>query len=342
MHRRTQLLISLLLAAGLFGWFLWGVDLRSVGVGLRAVRPGYLAVATLLSVATMAYRAWRWRYLVTPLADVRIASLISCVFMGSAVLAMLPGRVGELAKPMLLGRRERISRTAVLGTVVLERMLDMLAVLVLLALYLTFFPSRFGAPGQVSALNLALRAGGWLVFVGLVGVVVLGVTAVKHPERTTRRLRALVEKLPGEFGARGWRLLSKFGLGLTGPLGAELTAMSHERLWLGVTMHTGVLWAGICGVHLLLFRAFGLALPFYAVFPLISMVVVGLMVPVPAAAGSYHAAVQIGLTTLLGVTDELATGYALVSHAVAYLPSVLIGLILLAREGLSLATVEQG
>ena len=62
----------------------------------------------------------------------------------------------------------------------------------------------------------------------------------------------------------------------------------------------------------------------------------GLSVPVPAGVGSYHKAVQLGLTGMLGVSNETATGYALVSHAVTLVPPALIGAFLLAREGLSL------
>ena len=115
----------------------------------------------------------------------------------------------------------------------------------------------------------------------------------------------------------------------------NVPGLSRSRLWVLIVAHTLVLWAGVCGVHLLLFRAFHLALPAYAVFPLISMVVVGLMVPLPAAVGSYHGAVLVGLTALLGVPSDLAAGYAIVSHAIAFVPSTSIGLVLLAREGLT-------
>ena len=78
-----------------------------------------------------------------------------------------------------------------------------------------------------------------------------------------------------------------------------------------------------------------------AVFPLIVIVVLGALVPTPAAIGSYHKAVQIGLATLLGVPNDVAVGYAIVSHAVAYLPSGSIGLFLLAREGVSMDWVRR-
>ena len=55
----------------------------------------------------------------------------------------------------------------------------------------------------------------------------------------------------------------------------------------------------------------------------------------------YHSAVRIALGTLLGVPGDLAVGYAIISHAVAYVPSGSIGLILLAREGVSLDQVRR-
>ena len=129
--------------------------------------------------------------------------------------------------------------------------------------------------------------------------------------------------------------MRSFVTGIFGPLAADVPGLSRRRLWMLVVIHTLVLWAGLCGVHLLLFRAFQLDLPAYAVLPLISVVVVGLVVPLPAAVGSYHSAVLVGLTTLLAVPPDLAAGYAIVSHAVAFVPSTSIGLVLLAREGLT-------
>ena len=255
--------------------------------------------------------------------------------MGWAVTAVLPGRMGEMARPVLLGHRTGIRKMAVFGTVVLERGLDMLAVLVLLAIYLSLFSGTLPVGADAQTLAMALRSGGWAILVGLAVLAALVVAVARLPRGAEARARGRLGRLTGRLGERGWDLLMSFGTGVTGALTVGGGGMSGRRLRLSVGAHTVVLWVLICGVHALLFRAFDLGLPTYAVLPLVSMAVVGLAVPVPAAVGSYHNAVQLGLVLLLGVQSDLAAGYAIVSHAVAFLPSGTIGLILLAREGMS-------
>ena len=333
----VQFVASLLIAAGLLWWFSRGVDLEAVATRLADARLSYLLAAVAVSLGTMTYRAVRWRALIAPLGRPSLRALVSCIYMGWAVSAVLPGRLGEMARPILLGRREDMSRSALFGTVVFERVLDVLAVLVLLAVYLTFvLPSR-GSEGEVVPLLLALRAGGWLLLGSIAGGAVVVGIANRLPQRVTDFVKTAVERLPGPVGRRGWHILSSFGTGLLAAWAFDLSSRQRVRLQLAILTHTAVVWLGVYSVHLLLFQAFAIDVSVYGVMPLISMIAVGLMVPLPAAVGSYHNAVQIALTVLLGVPVEVATGYAVVSHAVAYVPSVSIGLFLLTQDGTSIA-----
>lgn len=335
MGRPVRGVLSALAALLLVWWFLRGADLAAVVSQIRQVHLGYLSAAVVLSLTSMVYRAWRWRYLVSPLKLVSLPDLAACVFMGWAVTAMLPGRMGEMARPVLLGHRVGIRKMAVFGTVVLERGLDMLAVLVLLAIYLSVFSRTLSSGSQAEPLVSALRSGGWAIFTGLAALTALVIVVTRLPPEVETRFGGMLSRRMGRQGERGWAWLRSFGEGVTGALTSAGAGMSTHRLRAHVGLHTVGLWILICGVHALLFRAFGLDLPFPAVLPLVSMAVVGLAVPVPAAVGSYHSAVQLGLTLLLGIHSDLAAGYAIVSHAVAFLPSGTIGLVLLAREGVS-------
>ncbi len=107
-----------------------------------------------------------------------------------------------------------------------------------------------------------------------------------------------------------------------------------------------MLWSlALWGVQTLtyawLFIAFGFELGPAAAIPLLALLVVGAAVPTPAAIGSFHAAAQLGLVGLFGVDNDAAVAYAIVSHAVAFLPLAAIGLALLVRAGLTRASVQR-
>ena len=337
--RGIRALVSALLAAGFLWWFLHGVSLVLVAAEIRRVRISYLAAATALSLAGFAFRIWRWRYLVAPLKWTRVGSLAAAVFVGSAVTAILPGRLGEMARAVLLGRREGIRVSAAFGTIVLERLLDVFALLLLLAISLALVPATTPGSDQ-TLLMLALRTGASVASGALV-LIAAGILAARHVPSSIRVVvRTWTGKLPGALGRLGWEVAESFGAGLSGAF-SDTTAegVTPRRLRSWIAVHTALLWAMICGVHLLLFQAFGIEGSFFNVPPLLFLITLGLSVPVPAALGSYHKAVQFGLTVMLGVSAETAAGYAIVSHAVTLVPPALIGVILLAREGIALSSM---
>jgi len=335
---RLRAAVSAVVAAAFLWWFLQGVSITAAVGEIRQARASYLAAAVALSLAGFAHRIGRWRYLVAPFKWVRVRSLAAAVFIGWTVTAILPGRLGEVARAVVLGRREALRASALLGTIVLERLLDALAVVLLLVLSLAVGPVTARESSEASLMP-AIRAGALIALGALAGIAAALVVAHRLRHWIKPGLRALAGRLPGGLGGRGWSILESFGSGITGALKNLPPGEPPLRLRTWVAVHTVILWLMICGVHLLLFQAFGIHASVFRIPPLIFLITLGLSVPVPAGVGSYHKAVQLGLTGMLGVSNETATGYALVSHAVTLVPPVLIGAFLLAREGLSLPAV---
>jgi glycosyltransferase 2 family protein len=337
-RRALNAVVGVALAAGFLWWFLHGVDLGAVMASIRAVRPGYLAAAVALSLGGFVTRSVRWRYLLAPIKWVRLSSAVSAVFAGWSVTAMLPGRLGEVARAVLLGRREDVRATAVFGTVVLERLLDAFVVVLLLGGYLALQPAGL-AGSRASALLPALRTGGLLIVVVLAGVAALIVTADRLPATTRAWLRTTAERLPGPLGRLGWSALAAFGSGLSASLRRTPGRIGAARLRFWLVADTVLLWSMILGVHVCLLHAFGIDTSLLKVAPLIFLVTLGIAVPTPAALGSYEKAVQFGLMALMGAPTGTAAGYAIVAHAVTFVPSGTIGAVLLAREGLALSAL---
>lgn len=329
MSRRSQLVLGFALSAVFVWLFLRQADLSEVGRALLDARPLGLVVAIGLTLLTALQRAWRWRLLLRPLGWIPVRPLLETILMGWAVTTVLPGRLGEVARPVLLSRRADVSASAAFGSVVLERIFDATTVLALLAFYLAFLPAPTSITAEGQAALEAMRSTGMLALTGLLVGGVLAILAMRS--RTFRRRMEgwATRFLPGNLGSLAIAFLEGMS-GLRSPwLVARIAASSL------------VLWGTILGTYVVLFRAFDLALPWYASIPLLALLVVGVMIPTPGGMGSFHKAAQIGLVGLWGVNNELAVAYAIVSHAAAFLTLGALGLVLLVREGLSPAALSR-
>ena len=68
-----------------------------------------------------------------------------------------------------------------------------------------------------------------------------------------------------------------------------------------------------------------------------ALLVVGVAVPTPGAVGGFHEAYRIGATAFFGADNDHAVGAAIVLHAVGFVPTLVVGAWLMARDGLSFA-----
>lgn len=333
MSRRVQVLLGIALAVVLLLVFFRQADFAAIGNALRRADYGIVAVAAVLSVVAMVLRAWRWGYLLRPLERVGMGTLTSCTMIGWAVTTLLPGRLGEVVRPVLLARRERISASAAFATVVLERIFDLVGVLAILAVYLSLFPLPPALDAEGEAVIRGLRLSGLLAVVGVVGILAVIAAMQLWPRRAEAVLQRLLGILPRSIAGRLFALLRTFITGF-GSLG-------RPRLVALIILQTGIVWGVILAQYAVLFVAFELELPTWAVLPLVLLIVIGVMVPTPGAVGSFHVAAEIGLVTLFAVPRDVGVAYAILSHAVAFVPVTLIGIGYMFREGLSLASVRR-
>ena len=337
---RLGTLLTVLVIAGLVWWFLRGVNLENMAAQIRRAQLPYVAAAIAVSLSGFLFRILRWRYLLAPVKWTRVRPLAEAVFVGWAATAILPGRVGEIARAVLIRQREGVRASAAFGTIVLERLLDALAVLMLVAAAIGLGPSAAMGSSEATLL-VAIRTGALIVFGVLVAAAAFIFLMHRIPDRAIALLRRLVERLPGRLGRAAWGMVEAFAAGLSGAVrrGDATRTLTPGRLRAAVAAHSIALWVMICGVHVLLLRAFEIEASLFTVPPLLFLITLGLAVPVPGGLGSYHKAVQLGLTGMLAVSNDTAAGYAIVSHAVTLGPPTIIGLVIVLREGIALSSV---
>jgi glycosyltransferase 2 family protein len=327
-HLRT--IIVLVLAAALLGVFFYNVDLRSVAREIVHAHPGWLLFSLVSMFVNLALRAWRWQYLLAPLGMPSFANAFRATTVGFAASAVLPARAGEVIRPYFLSRHEKVSATGAFATVILERLLDMITVLALLAFYVFIVrPNLDADPAALEAVKWTsvLAAAG-----ALAALAVLFVLA-GHPARLGAALGRLERVVPSALAGLLARVAEKFASGLAvirRPGRLAVSLVLSIPLWLSIA-------AGIWAVAV----AFRLAVPFSGSFLVVALLVVGVAVPTPGAVGGFHEAFRFSATTFFGASNDAAVAAAIVLHLMTIGPQLLLGLFFAAQEGLNLASMQR-
>ena len=193
MQPRVRNALILLLTLGLLGVFLRSVNVAEVWAETRRADPWPLLLAVVATGVTYVVRALRWQYLLAPIGPTRFSTAFRTTVIGFAATFLLPARAGEVIRPYLLARREGLNATAAFATIILERLLDLITVLLLFAWFvLTAAPGTVsGDPAQFARVKLVGLAVAGVAVAGLALLFVPGGSPRTHgPARPQHRARA--------------------------------------------------------------------------------------------------------------------------------------------------------
>jgi uncharacterized protein (TIRG00374 family) len=328
-HLRT--LVIVVCTIGLLALFLRNANLAEVWHEVRLADPLLLAGAVAVQVVTYVSRAWRWVLLLAPVGHARLLTALRTTIIGFAANALLPARAGEVLRPYLLARREGISATAAFATVIVERFLDLAVVALLFGAF-----AIAASEETVTAdrrLYAAVETGGIVAAAVAIAVLVVFAVLAGHPERLGRLTERVTRTLPARVAAALTHAVRTFARGLA--------VMRRPALLARAFVASIPLWLSIALTIWLVARAFHITIPFTGSFLIVALLAVGVAVPTPGAVGGFHYAFRVGATVFYGVPNERAVGAAIVLHAVSFLPVAVVGLGLMARDGLSLGRLTQ-
>ncbi len=318
-----------LVSVGLLWWFLRDADLSDIWAEVQAADPGRMFLGFGLVAATYWARAVRWQRLLAPLGHPRFRSIFRATIIGFAALGVLPARAGDVLRPYLLARQEGLPVTAVFATIVMERIFDLVAVLALLAVYV------FGFADTTTMSPRAWRSIEASAAVAAAVAVALLITVwamAAHPERLARVTAWCTSALPARLGSRIATAVEHFGAGLS-------VARSPRQFFAALGWSLPVWILGAAEVWAVT-TAFGMTLPFTGSFLIQALLVIGVAVPTPGGVGSFHEAYRFGMTSFFGAPNARAVAAAIVVHALAFVPVVILGMVFMAQDGLTLGRLR--
>ncbi len=332
--RAFRVAISLGLAALLLVLFLRTLDFAAVGRAIGAAHVPWLAAAIVAGLlGTPLLRSWRWGLLLKKAGHPTPLELNSATAIGFAASTLLPARAGEIVRPVALAKNAGLPVAPCIASIALERLIDLVTVIGLFVTYaIGWAPAGMG--GEETGRFELLRRSALALGIGtLFGLALLGFLAAK-PSRVDRLVKPMLRPLPERFGAKVESILHSFldGLGALGTVRDVLVVGAASlALWLLIAFQI------TCTLH-----AFDLVFPFPVAFFVLTWAVLGLAIPTPGGVGGYHAAVAYSLTGFYGVSKNTSAAFALVSHALSFVPITLVGLAFLVAGGLSLKKLAEG
>lgn len=320
-----------LLALGLLWLFGRKLNWDEVRRTVSQSNPYFLAAAVLIISLAYLLRACRWGALLKPIVHARLADLFAATTVGFTAVFLI-GRTGEVVRPVVLPMRDpKVRPSAAIVTIMVERIYDTMAILLMFAVNLIWFKP----PSSLINDFYKVR----LVGIGLLGAAVFGVVMLTWFRKNSTNVIAGVSRVFSR-----WRFipqrLTKLVLGLLEQLARALRVLVNIRELAETIGWTALTWFSIALANLLVIRAFGIPFGFSDTVFVLGWSMAGSLVPTPGgAAGAFHAATAAGLI-FLGVPTETAAAIAIVMHAIDFGPAAIFGVFYLFRGNLNLSRLR--
>jgi uncharacterized protein (TIRG00374 family) len=306
-------LLGVTVSVLLLWWALRNVDLSEVAGHLRSARPVPLLCGVGIATFTFVIRAMRWNYFLRSDADEEVpwGPRWHSVAIGFMANNLLPFRAGEVIRALSISRLGQVRMSAAITSLVVERVLDALALVTLFVIGL--FLS--GLPGSTTVVGVSVaRAATVAAALGTVALAA-GLVLVIWPQWTEVVLRKLLPE--GRLRAR----LISIGHGVTSGLSVLRSPSRIAR----VAAWSLVLWLVNALSFYVMFEAFDIDVGFTGALLLQGALALGVSVPsTPGYVGPFEAAI-VAVLELYAVSSSKAFSYAMAYHASTFLPIVLLG-----------------
>ena len=323
MRKIFSIMLAFLFTGLALTYSLWGVDFARLGELLSA--GNYLMLAPFWAFVFLFYwmNALRWVVILRPLGRYRWNQVMPAMMVGFGANNILPAHLGELLRALVFSRRFGQPFSAVLVSLVLERILDVVAIL---AFYLIALSVLGDMP---ESLRTGATAVAWVVGAGLAGIALLLLRA----DWILAIWGKMGKMLPGALRDKGEQALEHAI--------AALSSLKSPSMTLVLLLWSLARWSASAGSIWVSLYAYGLVMPYQV--SLVVLAVTALAVTVPSAPG-YVGAIQAAFVFALlpfGVDRETAFAASVFFLVSQWVPVTFSGLWFMMISGIRFADAEQ-
>lgn len=328
--KKLHLLAGLVIIALSLFFAFRGVSISELADALTQADYIYLVPAVVIVIFSYYLRALRWRFLVCTVKEVKTTRLFAPLMIGF-MANMLPARAGEFIRAYLLSKKEQISFSASFATIFIERLFDLVVVLLLLVWVLLFIPEAFAA----EELEHAARIFGITSLVLCLFIFVFATLLQFKKDSAMKIVKLCSMPLPPRFAEKIEDAVHSFSDGLK--------IMKDKRGFFSTVSLSLLIWSAFIATYYPLYLSFGIKPDFPLVSSLIilclTVAIFITVAPTPGFLGSYHLGCIAALHGIFGIQKAVALSYGIVAWIVAMGSTVLIGALFALKENISLGEV---
>lgn len=291
------------------------VDWVNAGEAFTTANYWWILPAVVIFMAGFLARAKRWGYLLRRIKRIRFMPLFKATMIGFMANSILPARVGEIIGPLVLARDERIKKSSVIASAVINRLLDGFTLMVI-------WLGTVLAIGVEKSGNVIVIA---MLFVGYIVLTSLIYMFYRFSDRTIGWIKRAVARFNMRLAVRVGRILVSFADGLN---------VFSNRRHLGMAVYYSLLvWGCSVTSTWLVMQGFNFSVgfPAYTSFLLVALVCLGIAIPSsPGYIGTFELSTYFSLNIANpAITMGEALSFALILHLMQILPIIFVGLIFL-------------
>ncbi len=311
----------------LIWWVLRDVDAREVWREVRGVNWWLLTAAVAVATSGFLTRSLRWKVFLHPISPTTsLSNRFAAVNIGFAANNLLPARVGEFARAWSISRLEPVTISGAVGSLVVERLFDAVAILLLffVALLHPLFPSDARLGGQpIQATLVGVLVALAILVTGLILLIGFPRTFLRWTDRVLGLAPSRIHRFLGDMAESFLQ-----GLG---------SLRSLKLLVVGLIASLGIwAWNGVS--FWLAFMAFGIDQGYATALFVQAVIAMGVSIPsAPGYFGTWHAAALLALHEVYAVGEGATLAFAFGYHLAGFFPVTLLGLWYAGRLGLSLS-----
>ena len=317
MLRKWQFWVGMVVSAAFLYLALKGLNLDDAWTVAREANYWWIVPGVVVYFFAVWARTWRWHYLLRPIKRVPLGELFPVVVIGYMGNNIYPARIGELLRAYVLRKREGVSVSSSLATILVERVFDGVVMLIFVFFSLPFTP-------MPDWLRTIVIVGSLLFFTALVIFLVMAA----RPEMSRAVYGWIIDRfVPVRFRSPLMGFLDRFMEGLhslRSPLDVAMIFLTSLVIWLAETVK-----------YWFVMHSFNFEVPFFVL--MLMNGVVNLATTIPSSPGYVGTFDAPGIKVLegFGVNRAVATSYTLVLHAALWLPITLLGLFFMWKESVT-------